>query len=700
MNSTGTRYRGAQPFADDYVSQRTFFGRQEAVISLTNQVLANRLVVVYAKSGIGKSSLLNAGIAPRLREAGYQPLLVRVSDIRVGPIVSVVLGVRSEAERQKVEYVDDDTTSLWRFFKTIEFWRGDSLLTPVLIVDQFEELFTLHSESARDAFLTELSYVVRGVRPPSPTGPESRLSDTAPSLHVVLSVREDFLGVLEDAADRIPQIMDHRFRLVALSRQNASEAMSSPAMISDPALATQPFTLAPEFTATVLDYLTMQQMSGTSSGPKRQVEPFHLQLICQRVEQIVAAQGGMASRAEPFNLIDFGGVAALSDTLKSFYTNAIQSVSESHLRPVARRLCEEFLISPEGRRLSLEQYELRRQLGLSDLALKQLVESRLLRTDRRSDSTYYELSHDALVEPVLATRRIQALLLGWAAIVFGSIAMCILGFFILAFLIDLAPDNRTDRVVAAIFVVCALGLFLVPLRIVKMGVRTHRRFRWRSSSDAPQAIPTFARLRDRILGRTLIGVGLTILLATGGVYLLGIFLVIALFYGGGRLPTWLNSMESPELLAIYQRPVQELSWWLVESTTVLVFGAMLWRMGRRRLDPATPSLLMPSWPWLASFDLDRAWTYGSALLFVVAVTGAYVLERCTYSLQGRLPDWLPEVLLSVDIQQSCRALFEGRYWSSDNLDIALFLVSAFCLSLPGLWHLLRRLYRALRPTLR
>ena len=74
------RYPGAQPFRDDEFSRRTFFGREPASVALTDQILANRLVIVYAKSGLGKTSLLNAGVAPRLREAGSLPLFVRVND--------------------------------------------------------------------------------------------------------------------------------------------------------------------------------------------------------------------------------------------------------------------------------------------------------------------------------------------------------------------------------------------------------------------------------------------------------------------------------------------------------------------------------------------------------------------------------------------------------------------------------------------
>ena len=56
---------------------------------LADKILANRMVVVYARSGLGKTSLLKAGVAPRLREEGYLPLFVRVNDVQ-GPFRAVL----------------------------------------------------------------------------------------------------------------------------------------------------------------------------------------------------------------------------------------------------------------------------------------------------------------------------------------------------------------------------------------------------------------------------------------------------------------------------------------------------------------------------------------------------------------------------------------------------------------------------------
>ena len=66
------RYPGAHPFEDNDLSRKLFRGREHET-SLTRQILANRLVVLYARSGLGKTSLLNAGVAEDLRAEGLVP---------------------------------------------------------------------------------------------------------------------------------------------------------------------------------------------------------------------------------------------------------------------------------------------------------------------------------------------------------------------------------------------------------------------------------------------------------------------------------------------------------------------------------------------------------------------------------------------------------------------------------------------------
>jgi hypothetical protein len=495
MLDSHTRYPGAQPFSDDELSRKTFFGRERESADLANKILANRLVVVYAKSGLGKSSLLNAGVAQRLRSEKYLPLIVRVNDVQRGPFTSVLAGIRTAAKRQVVEYVPGSQASPWHFFKTAEFWQGDLLLTPVLILDQFEELFTLQSAEPREAFLSHLGSLVRCV-PPSTT-PQSdldasksgdlrnELTDTPPALRIVLSLREDYLGFLEEAADWIPQILDHRFRLTPLSVKAAAEAMTGPAGIEDNALQTKPFSYDPETVSTIINHLSRRstQLIGQRA---RSVEPFQLQVICQRIERIAAERQQSTGDALTLTMGEIGGEVALKATLQDFYKQELSALPSRRQRGAVRRLCEEYLISPEGRRLSLEENEIHRQLNLSGETLGKLVDRRLLRSDQRADNTYYELSHDTLVEPVLATSRARGTLNGWLAVISGTILSGLGGLLALIYLIwvlSLLFSNRMGKewitfiVFLIVIVIFGGSLLVAGVSRFRSGRRTLRRYR-------------------------------------------------------------------------------------------------------------------------------------------------------------------------------------------------------------------------------
>src|SRR5262249_17944568 len=69
-------YKGLASFEDSELDALLFFGREREIAAVAANVLASRLTVLYGPSGVGKSSLLYAGVARRLRELGEAPGLV------------------------------------------------------------------------------------------------------------------------------------------------------------------------------------------------------------------------------------------------------------------------------------------------------------------------------------------------------------------------------------------------------------------------------------------------------------------------------------------------------------------------------------------------------------------------------------------------------------------------------------------------
>jgi hypothetical protein len=409
-----SRYPGVQPFGDGEMDRRLFRGRDREKYELLQLVMAERLVLVFARSGIGKTSLLNAGLLEPLRGEGYFPLAVRIGASTGSPLDSVYEGIRTALDaagaRGEIEYEPSqavwNSASLWHFFKMLEIWRGDRLLSPVLLIDQFEELFTLHDPAPRKAFIDELADLVRGTRPRRPLdGTGAKLSDTPPEVKVVLALREDFYANLEELRDRIPSIYKAPFRVKPLSREQARRAIVEPAALQDAAFATPAFAWADDALELVLDFLSEQQLGGGRTRVGKEVEPFQLQLICGHVEDKVRRD-----RLATLTAADLGGADALKSILSSFYEESLRKVcdrfpDDPRLRERLERLCEYGFITAKGRRLLREESTIKQDDGVPPEVLQELVQHRVLRKEPRVGDNYYELTHDTLIEPIQLSRQ-------------------------------------------------------------------------------------------------------------------------------------------------------------------------------------------------------------------------------------------------------------------------------------------------------
>jgi len=444
------RYKGTAPFLDLEIDRRTFFGRERERRSLLSLVLAERLVVLFAKSGLGKTSLINAGLVEPLRASGYLPLPVRLADQDNGPIRSVVDGIERAVRDARVDRVGGDPASLWHFFKTAEFWsESDDPLRPVLILDQFEELFTLHGPERRREFISGFAELVRGPQGGGTVGPrrpegDRHLTEAPPDLKIVLSLREDFLADLEDLARDVPGILHHRFRLGPLTREDARAAIVGPARLDDVAFETRPFAYREEAVEEVLAFLAKQR-HGAETVESDEVEPVQLQLICQYLEEQVRERQTPITGGREFEIseADVGGERHMQRVLEGFYDRTLAAIGSPFERREVRRLCERRLISSSGRRLTEDEEEIRRLYKVSEKRLRQLVDARLLRAEPRLGGTFYELSHDTLVKPILQSRKKRRT--RWRRIVAGTAGLMLLTAFTVLWW-NIEATRRAERV--------------------------------------------------------------------------------------------------------------------------------------------------------------------------------------------------------------------------------------------------------------
>ncbi len=396
------RYPGSPPFSDSEIDRLLFHGRVAEAQKLTSMILSNDLVVVYGISGTGKTSLLQAGAFHRLRDAELWPVTVRLNDTARPPVAAIAEAMVEHAAAEGLELLPAEPAAddLWDLLADLEVWRGDVLLTPVLVFDQFEELFTLEwDEATRRDFMTQFGWVGRGHRPLEAGGVTGR----PPAVKSVILIREDSLGELEALADHVPAIMRNRFRLKPLNLEQAEAAIRGPARLSDERLGSPPFEYADDAVDLMLDFLRTREERG-KTVKTASVEPSQLQIICQYVEDVlVGDREGVVVTAD-----DLGGRAGLNNILQDFYRRALAALPDEH-EAAARELCEAGLINDSGRRLSREVDEIDRAFGVPEHVLDRLVEARLLRAEARTGSRYFELAHDSLVRPILDHRADQLL---------------------------------------------------------------------------------------------------------------------------------------------------------------------------------------------------------------------------------------------------------------------------------------------------
>ncbi len=391
-----TRYPGIVSFTTAEADR--FFGRDREIKELFRLIVLNQTTVLFGKSGTGKTSLLQAGVAPLLGERGIRPVKLRLNKPDQ-PIAQQLFEQFDEGEYLPIG--TPDTLSLWEYCHRFEYVEGGEAHTPLLVFDQFEELFTLYGAhpAQQQTFIGQLADLLNA-RPPVDLPAE--VDPAPPLLRVVISIRSDFLYLLDRLSAQVPAILRCRYELTALDEANARRAITAPTDLAGD-FDTPPFAYSPAALEAIISSLTPK-----SDPANREVEAFQLQLLCQRIEQMLLARNVEKISDLCIEPAFFGGEAGLQAIRSDFYQSILAKITSTDQRLAAQQLVEEDLLS-EGRRIPLEREFLkRRRPELDNNCLDLLSTERLLVKESRGGLFFFEISHDTLTEPilkVLAARR-------------------------------------------------------------------------------------------------------------------------------------------------------------------------------------------------------------------------------------------------------------------------------------------------------
>ena len=334
-------YVGPRSFEEE--DSPNFFGRGEEGRQLTSLVISHRVVLFYAPSGAGKTSLLKASVIPGLKErrrlqvlpvtrvGGDLPLGIdhsRVENVYVFNTLVTLLG--KEAQSGKLVGVGLQE-GFWPYLENRA--EGERLCPQLLILDQFEELFTTHPDryQERADFFSQLQQCL----------------EEYPHLSLLLSMREDYIAYLDYYAGQMPDRLRTRFRMEQLTyKKCALEAVKWPAQ-----RAGCPF--APDVAEGLVDNLRRLQLgrrrderAQTGTGLGNYVEPVHLQIVCH---QLWANLPQDHTTILPEDLQKFGDVdRALTDFYRAALAAVVKKTGVTEHR--LRVWFDEYLITPDRTR--------------------------------------------------------------------------------------------------------------------------------------------------------------------------------------------------------------------------------------------------------------------------------------------------------------------------------------------------------------
>ena len=422
-----------------YVEGEILYGRNVEILSLSQYIFNNTQTVLYGRSGIGKSSILNAGIFPKARQHGMTPVSIRLKHGDSNDYLDQIkeaLSFGGLIAKELIPAINGkDDESLWEFMHRHEFFDEADLKTiPLLVFDQFEEIFTLQTnEQIKRDFFKQLGNLLNDVKPSYVVSHESQTrqqhsipqetkvvssgafkglnlklnvrKDAAgyennvryierPDYHIVFALREDFLSSLELYAASIPVMKDNRFGLLPLNEEQAADIIRLP----------QPGLVSDEVTKLIIEQVTGRTDFILDGIPEIEVDAAVLSLFLSRLylkktDEDSCITADLVNTSSGHIIHDFYVESVLSDPSK----NEI-------LSPESILILEDQLLTSEGRRNNVSRSDLI-ALGVSDEELRILTNKRkLLRQFHHGNDIRIEYIHDILC-PVVKERKEQRELL-------------------------------------------------------------------------------------------------------------------------------------------------------------------------------------------------------------------------------------------------------------------------------------------------
>lgn len=382
VGGVGRPYVGLRAFRAS--EHDLFFGRARESLEIARLWRARKLTLVYGASGVGKTSLLQAGVIASLDPARanlwpigrLRPSRPQITAGAHNPFTLALLS--SWAPDEPLATLANTTiTEFLRRHRENRDRYGDPI--PLLVaIDQFEELFNNPGGQAYlRPFIDELAEALRdhqGVR-------------------LLLCLREDYLASVLPFEQVLAGQSRTRSRLLPFGREAALEAICGPlegtSRSFDPAAAEE---LVNDLRTVRLTSMRGEERTITVDT----IEPVQVQIVCS------ALWDSLPPAATIITSADVRDHADVDRFLANFCSQALKAVASEHGIAAAKIrswLQQEFITELGTRGTAYQGSD--QTAGMPNPVVLALEDRHILRAELRSNTRWYELQHDRLIEPIL-----------------------------------------------------------------------------------------------------------------------------------------------------------------------------------------------------------------------------------------------------------------------------------------------------------
>lgn len=381
-----------------YQDAERFYGRDKELKEITSVIKQNAFTTLYGISGAGKTSIINAGLFPLLERESFLPIYIRL-DHNAGhapydsqiikAINSALETVNAETEDIVGQVIESEMDKLWLYFHSHRFWTKDNhIITPIIFIDQFEEIFTKNDDSG---CIWTFFNSIDSLQYSTPTERILIAMDKIDhyvsfgeeqNFRMVFSMREDFLPRLEDYSYNIPALRKNRIGLKPLNGLQALEVILKP----------RPEMVTREVALHIISKVTGKEIKDNERKLEAtSVDTSILSLFCTELYNY-ALKDNKGKITVP--LVDLYG----GNILEWFYDRNMQTLPKQ-----TYVYLEDQLLTLSGFRNSVALENLLNN-GVLQEQLDLLAENRIIRIEDVNHSLRVEFTHDVLCKIAKARR--------------------------------------------------------------------------------------------------------------------------------------------------------------------------------------------------------------------------------------------------------------------------------------------------------